>query len=180
MKKLLILTITLFSLTISAQKINWMSLEEAVEAQKTTPKKIFIDAYTLWCGPCKMLDKNTFANKDIANFINENFYAVKFNAEGNESIDFKGNTFTNPKFDSSKGNGRNSSHQLSQYFSIRAYPTLVFLDEEANLIAPIPGYKKVPELELHLKLFGSDDYKNIQTKEAWESYLYDFKYEFKE
>lgn len=157
-----------------------MSLEEAVEAQKTNPKKIFIDAYTLWCGPCKMLDKNTFNNKDVASFINENYYAVKFNAEGNESINFKGNTFTNPNYDASKGNGRNSSHQLSQYFSIRAYPTLVFLDEEANLIAPLPGYKTPKQLELYLKLFKSDDYKNITEKGDWEKYQTDFTYEFKE
>ena len=56
------------------------------------PKKIFIDAYTVWCAPCKMLDKNTFANKDVANYINKNYYAVKFNAEGNETIKFDGKT----------------------------------------------------------------------------------------
>ena len=125
MKKFLIVTITLFSFSLSAQEINWLSFEEAVEAQKVSPKKIFVDAYTVWCGPCKMLDKNTFQNKDVAAYINENYYAVKFNAEGNETINFKGNTFTNPNFDPNKS-GRNSSHQLSGYFGIRAYPTLYF------------------------------------------------------
>ena len=48
MKKLLILTLTFFSISLTAQEINWMTLEEAVEAQKTTSKKIFMDAYTLF------------------------------------------------------------------------------------------------------------------------------------
>ena len=63
----------LFALNITAQEINWMSLEEALEAQKTAPKKIFIDAYTVWCGPCKMLDRNTFKNEDVVKYINKNY-----------------------------------------------------------------------------------------------------------
>jgi len=179
MKKIVIVTLTLFSLSLSAQKINWISLEKAVEAQKITPKKIFIDAYTTWCGPCKMLDKNTFSNKDVATYINKYYYAVKFNAEGNKTVRFKGNTYTNPNFDPNK-KGRNSSHQLSQHFGIRAYPTLLFLDEKGNLIAPITGYKTPRQLEIYLKLFKEDDYKNVATKEAWEAYNSNFKYEFKE
>jgi len=178
MKKILILALTIFSLSISAQEINWMTLEQAVEAQKTAPKKIFVDAYTIWCGPCKMLDKNTFHNKNVADFVNENYYAVKFNAEGNETIKFKGVTYSNPNF-KPYTSGRNSSHQLSALFGIRAYPTLLFLDEEANLIAPIPGYKTPSQLELYLKFFENTDVKNI-TKEVWEDYASNFKAEFKD
>ena len=179
MKKLLILTIALCSISVSAQKINWMSLEEAVAAQKETPKKIFIDAYTVWCGPCKLLDKNTFSNKDVAAYVNKNYYAVKFNAEGNETINFNDQTFSNPNFDPNKS-GRNSSHQLAGYFGVRAYPTIIFLDEETNLIAPLPGYKTPKQFELYLKLFKTDDYKKMTAQGDWESYQANFTYEFKE
>jgi len=177
MKKILILTLLLSSLSITAQEINWITLEEAVEAQKTAPKKIFMDAYTVWCGPCKMLDKNTFHNKDVADYVNKNYYAVKFNAEGNKTVNYKGKTYTNPNFDPNKS-GRNSSHQLSSVFGIRAYPTLIFLDEQANLIAPIPGYKTPSQLELYLKFFEANNTESI-TKETWESYSSSFKPEFK-
>ena len=179
MKKLLILTIALCSISVSAQKINWMSLEDAVAAQKETPKKIFIDAYTVWCGPCKMLDKNTFSNKDVAAYVNKNYYAVKFNAEGNATINFKDQKFSNPNFDPNKS-GRNSSHQLAGYFGVRAYPTIIFLDEETNLIAPLPGYKTPKQFELYLKLFKTDDYKKMTAQGDWESYQANFTYEFKE
>ncbi|WP_372801709.1 thioredoxin family protein [Lutibacter sp.] len=179
MKKLIIVTIMLLSITTYAQKINWMSFEEALTAQKTTPKKIFVDAYTTWCGPCKMLDKNTFQNKDVVKYINDNFYAVKFNAEGNEVVNFKGETFTNPNFDSNK-KGRNSSHQLSGYLGVRAYPTMLFLDEENNLITPVVGYKTPQQLELFLKLIKKEDYKNIKSQEAFTEYASNFKPEFKE
>lgn len=179
MRKLFIVAFTLLWISTNAQKIEWMTLEKAVEAQKTNPKKIFIDAYTVWCGPCKMLDKNTFGNKDVAKYINENYYPVKFNAEGNETINFKGKTYKNPGFNPNTS-GRNSSHELSGYFGVRAYPTMLFLDESANFLTPITGYQTPRQLEIFLKIFATDDYKNIKSQEEFGEYTTNFKHEFVE
>lgn len=180
MKKIIFAFVLLAGFSANAQEIKWMSFEEALEAQKTEPKKMMVDFYTNWCGWCKKMDKETFTNKDVISYVNEKFYAVKFNAEGNDSITYKGNIFTNPQFDASKIKSKNSRHQLAYYFGVQGFPSLVYLDEEANLIGPIPGYKSVSDLELHLKLFGNDDYKNIEGKEHWEKYIADFNYTFKE
>lgn len=177
MKKITIIALLLIGTAINAQEIKWLSFEEAIEAQKTNPKKIIMDTYTAWCGWCKKMDKETFQNKDVVNYINEHYYAVKFDAEGNDVINFKGNEYSNPNFDPNS-KGRNSSHQLSQLFSIRSFPTIVYLDEDANLISPIPGYKTPQQLELFLKLFGTDIYKTLTSKEDWENYNANFKYEF--
>ena len=165
--------------TDGSTAINWMTLEEAVAAQKQNPKKIMIDAYTDWCGPCKMLDKNTFHNPDVVKYVNDNFYAVKFDAEGNETIKFKGRTFTNPNYDPAKDLSRNSAHQLSSYLQIRAYPTIAFLDENGDLILPLKGYQSPQQLELFLKLIATEDYKVINTAEKWQAYQKDFKPTFK-
>ena len=87
---------------ILAQKIQWMTMKEAQEAQKNEPKKIFMDVYTEWCGPCKLLDKNTFQNPDVSSYISEHYYAVKFNAEGEEEIKYYDQIFTNPNYDPDK------------------------------------------------------------------------------
>ena len=160
-------------------KINWMSFEQAIAAQKKNPKKIIMDAYTDWCGPCKMLDANTFSNPDLIKYVNDNFYAVKFDAEGNEIINFKGKTYTNPNYDPAKDKMRNSSHQLSIYYQIRSYPTILFIDEQATTLSPVIGYKTPQQLEIYLKLFGSNDYKNIKTTEDWTNYQANFKSTFK-
>jgi len=162
-----------------AQEINWMSMNEALAAQEKEPKKIFMDAYTVWCGPCKMLDKNTFTNADVIEFVNENFYPVKFNAEGQEEIDFKGQVFKNPQYDPEKKQRRNSPHQLARALKITGYPSLVFFDEEANLIAPIPGYRTPQQLELYLKLFAGNEYKKMTSKEAFAEYQENFEGSFK-
>lgn len=181
MKKtiLLLLALTFVGLNAFAQKINWVTLDEAVALQKKLPKKIMMDVYTNWCGPCKMLDKNTFQNKDVAEYVNKHYYAVKFNAEGNDEVNYKDKKFSNPNYKPALANRRNSAHELSRYFQIKAFPTIVFLDEEANLIFPLTGYKTVPQIELYLKMFGKDDHKILDTQEKFNEYYKAFKYEFK-
>ncbi len=184
MKKLiLVLIIAGFSITGNAQedpKINWMTFEEAVEAQKKNPKKIMMDMFTVWCGPCRMLDKNTFRQKDLVKYVNENYYAVKFNAEGDGEVNFKEQKFSNPNYDPAKKRSRNSQHQLASAFGVTAYPTILFLDESATLLAPVKGYHNAKQLELYLKVFGSNAYKKITSKEDFIAYQKEFKSDFKD
>lgn len=168
-----------FAFSVTAQEINWVTLDEAMELQKKNPKKIMMDVYTNWCGPCKMLDKNTFGNEDVANYVNEHFYAVKFNAEGNSKVTYKDKAFSNPNYDPSKASRRNSVHEFSRFLKVSAYPTIVFFDEEANVIAPIRGYQKPQGLELYLKLFKTDKYKEMKTQEQFNEHFKAFKPEFK-
>jgi thioredoxin-related protein len=152
-----------------------MTFEEAVALQKKNPKKIMMDVYTTWCGPCKMLDRNTFQHKDVVAYVNENYYAVKFNAEGNSEVIYKENTFTNPSYDPAKANRRNSPHEFSRFLKIRAFPTIAFFDEELKLIAPITGYQRPEQLELYLKLFKDDAYKEMTSQEKFNEYYKGFK-----
>ena len=180
MKKILLAFVILFTVNLTAQDINWVTLEEAQALQKKEPKKIMMDAYTAWCGPCKMLDRNTFSNKDVADYINKHYYAVKFNAEGNDEVTFKGKTYKNPKYDPAKAKRRNSAHELTRALGVRAYPTLLFFDEEAQLIAPLSGYKKPQDLELYLKMFKSNKHKDMKTQDDFNKYFKAFKATFKD
>lgn len=179
MKKLLYICVLLFVGTLTAQEINWMTFDEALAAQKENPKKIIVDAYTTWCGPCKLLDKNTFGNKKVADFINEHYYAVKFNAEGTEEINYLDNVYTNPRHDPNR-KGRNSQHEFAQAMKLRGYPSIVFFDELGNYIQPVVGYKTPRQLEIFLKMIENDDYKDLTTQEKWQSYQDNFKYTFGE
>lgn len=160
-----------------SQEIKWMTMNEALAAQKKQPKKIFMDAYTTWCGPCKLLDRNTFTNEDVIKYINKHYYPVKFNAEGTEEVKYREHTFTNPDYDPER-KGRNSTHQFARAMKITGYPSLIFFDEKGDLIGPIPGYRTPLQLELFLKLFVKEDYKKITTPEAFQNYSENFKNEF--
>ena len=175
MRNLLFLFLILSTtLTFAQDKIKWMTMNEALEAQKESPKKIFMDVYTTWCGPCKLLDKNTLSHKDVIAFINKNYYAVKFNAEGNEEITFEDFTYTNPNYQPER-KGRNATHFFADALRIPGYPSLVFFEENGKLIQAVPGYKTPQELEIYLKMIANDDYKTLTTAAAWEAYQKKFK-----
>jgi len=103
MKKVLLIlgSVALF-LSLTASKltntpaegsVKWITFEEAIKKSKTEKRPIFIDVYTDWCGWCKVMDKNTFNDPQVAKLLNEKFYAVKFDAEQKEDVVFNGNTF---------------------------------------------------------------------------------------
>jgi thioredoxin-related protein len=181
MKKMTIaFLLTLFtSVYVSAQEIKWLTLEEAIALQSITPKKIMMDVYTNWCGPCKMLDKNTFQNKEVAEYVNAHYYAVKLNGEGNSVVNYKNKSYSNPNYDPAKANRRNSAHELARYFQINAYPTVLFFDESAEVITPLRGYQTPTQLELYLKMFKNDDHKKIKTQDEFNAYYNAFISEFK-
>lgn len=177
-KRISILVMMLVFGFTQAQEINWMSMNEALAAQKKEPKKIMMDAYTNWCGPCKMMDKNTFTNKHVVDYINKHFYAVKFDAEGTEIVNYKDFTYTNPNYDPNR-KGRNSQHFLADALKITGYPSLVFFDENSDVISPIMGYRTPEQVEIFLKMIAKDDYKKLTTADAWEKYSKNFKGTFK-
>ncbi|MER3317695.1 MAG: DUF255 domain-containing protein [Allomuricauda sp.] len=147
-----------------AQDINWISWEEAVQLSQTDaqPKKIFVDVYTDWCGWCKKMDKNTFQNPEVSKYMQDNFYMVKMDAEGKDPIKYQGKEF---KFVPS---GRRGYHELAAALlqGRMSYPTVVFLDEQLNMLSPVPGYQQVEPFMQIAKYFGENIYKD----KDWESY----------
>lgn len=181
MKQYLLILAFVFPILAGAQtaQINWLSIEEAQEMIKKEPRKIMMDVYTHWCGPCKMMMRNTFSNPDVIKYVNENYYAVKFNAESPDAVKFKDQEFTNPTYDPNK-KGRNGVHQFSRYMAVSAYPTIIYLDEDLNRLTNDTGYKTPKQIELMLKFFAEEQYKVVTSKEQWVQYQQDFKPTFTE
>jgi thioredoxin-related protein len=142
--------------------IQWLTWEEAIQKSQTEKKKIVVDIYTDWCGWCKRLDANTFQQEHIARYINEHYYAVKFNAEQRKDIEFKGKTY---KF---LDQGRRGYHELAAEITRGrlGYPTIVFLDEDLEVIQAINGYKGPEDFEKIMTYFAKDYYKKM----PWDAY----------
>lgn len=164
----------LLSANVYSQQINWISINELEDVLKTNEKNIIIDIYTNWCGPCKLMEKNTFQNKYISKFINENYHAVKFNAEGNETVTFTEKVFQNPNFDIKRVNTRNATHEFTRFLGVSAYPTTIFLDKDMSLITPVRGYLIPKQLEIYLELFKNDQYKKITSQLDFDNFIKSF------
>jgi len=98
---------------------NW---GKALQEAKQQKKLIFIDAYASWCGPCKLLKRNTFPDKEAGAFFNKNFINVAIDME--------------------KGDGP----ALAEKFQVTAYPTLIITDWDGNIVTYTRGYIKPKQL----------------------------------
>lgn len=104
---------------ISFQQGEFQAMLDKAKAEN---KLIFMDVYTTWCGPCKMLDRNTFSDAQVGN---------RFNAE-----------FINYKLDAEKGEGIS----IARKYAVRAYPNMLFINGQGELVHRVVGYRPPEEL----------------------------------
>ncbi len=157
---------------IEAVAINWITWEEAVKltANEKNPKKVFVDVYTDWCGWCKVMDKKTFSHPEVAKYMTDKYYMVKFNAEQKEEVEYKGVKFN------FVASGKRGYHELAAALlqGKLSYPTVVFLDEEMNMLSPVPGFQKADTFYTIAKYFGDNEHKEIEWAEFQKSYKVPF------
>ncbi len=119
MKKIFILFfLTSFFGGYGQKEINFIQddYQNALKVAATSNKTIMIDAYTTWCGPCKMMSNNTFKDEETADFYNQNFINLKLDME------------------------KNNGPALGVKYNVKAYPTIVFIDSKENIVYKSVGY----------------------------------------
>lgn len=150
---------------IDSTEIQWMTWDDVQTKMKKEPRKVWVDIYTDWCGWCKVMDKKTYSNKEVIKYMNTKFYAVKFNAEKDDSIRFMGKMYYIPAGEKTNELAVQLMHgELS-------YPHSIFMDENFINPSPIPSYHPVPEMEMILKFLGENNYKSMK----FEQFQKDFK-----
>ncbi len=95
---------------------------QALEEAKSENKLLFVDAYAVWCGPCRWMANNVFPDEQVSKYFNENFI--------------------NYKLDMEKGEGP----KIAQNYKVTAYPTLLFIDGEGNVKHRVLGAQSVEDL----------------------------------
>ena len=116
MKKLLLIAVAIgLSFPLLAQtNFRSLSFSEAMDAARQEKKLVFIDFYTDWCGPCKKMARETFPQKNVGNFMNQNFVCLKLNAE-------------------------KEGKELAARYAVKAYPTFIILDSDGKVRSELKG-----------------------------------------
>lgn len=96
--------------------------QEALDQAKAEDKLIFVDAYAVWCGPCKWMDANVFTDPAVGEYFNTHFI--------------------NYKFDMEKGEGP----EFAKKYNVRAYPTFLFINAAGEVVHSIRGSRQPGQL----------------------------------
>ncbi len=137
--------------TPAEQHLLWKSFDEGVAQARQSHKKILVDVYTDWCSWCKKMDSEVYTDQNIQKLLNDDFVAVKLNAESDRSLSYKGKSLR--------------ESELAQALGVTGYPTTVFFDEEANPITSVPGYSPAVDFKNVLSFIGQDHYKSTTYQE---------------
>lgn len=125
MKKFLLSALMMLTASVaSAQSegVNFVegkTLYEVLQMGKQQNKMVFVDCYTTWCGPCKMMANREFPKKEAGDY---------FNAK-----------FVNAKFDMEAGEGP----QIAEKYQVQAYPTFLILNAEGELVHRVVGADEI-------------------------------------
>jgi len=160
MKKIILLLLSIVSISSCSQPevINWLNWNTWNEKAELADKKglVFINSPT--CDDCQAMKDTTFQNPQIVAFMNQHFHAIKLDVNEEEDITTKGRTWRNIKNFGSKDSYHELAKALSQATDYISTPTTVFLNENFDLIIPIPGRLTAQEMDLLLHFVEEEAY----------------------
>lgn len=147
MKKLFSLFILFISLSVFSQEsINFEkgTFKEILAKAKKEKKLVFMDAFAVWCGPCKLMEKNIFTLRSVSEYYNANFI--------------------NARFDMEKGEGQ----EIAMKYGVRSYPTFLFLNGDGEVVMKNYGYMGEKDFLTIAQEANQPKYRNSSNKELFE------------
>jgi thioredoxin 1 len=115
--------------------IKWYSYQEGVEKIKKENKKGFLHFYTDWCTYCKVMNANTFTDKKVIDFLNENFIPILVNAEKQQDV--------------------------AKNYNVSKFPNTFFIAEDISTVGNRPGYIP-PDVMMDMLIYvKTNTYKNM-------------------
>ncbi|MBO9585318.1 MAG: thioredoxin family protein [Flavobacterium sp.] len=148
MKKIAITVVMLLVLPkLSAQGISFehSTFKEVLAKAKTEKKLVFMDCFTTWCGPCKMMARDIFPQQNVGDYMNANFVSIKMDMEKGEGV------------------------ELTKTYSVSAYPTLLFMDADGKVVHRATGAEKAEDFIEQAKIAfdPSKQLNNLERQYQW-------------
>jgi thioredoxin-related protein len=107
---------------------NWIEYGEALSRATTEDKHVLVDFYTQWCGWCKVMDRQTYADPRVVELLNTNFLIARIDAESAKKLQV--------------GDAQLSGRELAQQFGVQSFPMTWFLKPDGSKLGNVPGFQK--------------------------------------
>jgi len=120
MKKLTFILLSILLCNLADAQMKFIqgqdkSMQQILAEAKAKKQIIFVDVYATWCGPCKWMDANTFADARVAEKFNKQFINYKIDGDTSEG------------------------QVVRNLYKVDSYPTCIFIAPEGKVLHRIEG-----------------------------------------
>ncbi len=137
------------------EKVQWLSFDAAVAKAQKENKHLVVDVYTNWCGWCKVMDRQTYGNTEVADYLTENFALAKVNGESAARLMWQGRSL--------------SEREFAKAVGVSGYPSTFFMKPNAELLGGVAGYIKAPDMLIYAKFLHTKYYEKGKLAEFADS-----------
>ncbi|HKP96338.1 MAG TPA: thioredoxin family protein [Fibrobacteria bacterium] len=138
----------------AAETVKWKPFEKGLKDAAASKKYSFVDVYTDWCGYCKQLEATTLKAKPVLAELDKNFVSIRFNAESEDVVTWKGKKMT--------------MRELSANWGVEGFPTMLFLNSKGEIIGSFASFA---EADLMVKLLTYISSGARERKVSFEDFL---------
>jgi len=157
---LILLTVTLaaagsllWSSSAAGDDIGWLGYGEAVAKGAEENKTIVVDVFTDWCGWCKKMDRDVYADESVQAYLAQHYVAAKLDAESATTHTVQGQ--------------QASEREIARAYGISGYPATIFLNPEGETITILSGYVDRDRFLLVLEYI----HERVYEHQSWDDFL---------
>jgi len=125
------------------KNIDWKKYNEGVRLARQENKKVFLHFRTDWCGYCRQMERLTFHDEKVVQFLNKNFISIKVDGDKEES--------------------------LVKTHKVTGYPDNRFLDEDRKEVHRLPGFVDPQAFLFFLEYIKTNSYKTMDPMQYYKS-----------
>ena len=136
------------------KQVQWLDWNAGMELAQRSGRPVLVDVYTDWCGWCKRMDRDVYANPEVREYLSSRFVTIKLDAEAADPARYQGKTYT-------------STTLADERFKINSYPTTIFLKSNGQHSTTVPGYVPAERFLMVLRYIGEG---HLDRGVAWETF----------
>ena len=121
--------------TKAVKKLEWLAFDAAADKAARQNKHLIVDVYTTWCGWCRVMERETYGNPQVASYLTDNFVLAKVNGESPNKLHWHGEEL--------------SERQFARKVGVTGYPATYFMKPDAEMLGGVPGFIRPPDFMVY-------------------------------
>ena len=136
--------------TPGERRLDWLAFDAAAARASKEGKHVIVDVYTTWCGWCKVMERQTYGDSEVADYLTRNFVLAKVNGESSAKMHWKGQEMTEREF--------------TRMVGVNGFPTTFFFKPDLDVVGGVPGFISPQAFMIYARYVGTRWYEkgNIQ------------------